>query len=196
MAAIVSIQPPSDIVLEVARAADPLRAEAMAQRLNSFASGTADAGAGFSAALDQASPAVTPPPAAANLRVRVGVAAMAAEGKRTQAEAQFESVLLNNFIGEMLPKNAPESFGQGFAGDMWRSLLSERIADQIARSGALGIGRRLFATHPMRSGRALVGADPVAAHPNVAAGSGNLLSVRREAAIAEGAVLFASSKDV
>ena len=55
----------------------------------------------------------------------------------------------SEFIGEMLPKDTPSAYGQGYAGDMWRSMLAERVADQIAASGRLGIASRLFATHPL-----------------------------------------------
>ena len=44
----------------------------------------------------------------------------------------------------MLPKDAPAAFGEGLSGDMWRSLLAEKMSEQIAKSGALGISRRLF----------------------------------------------------
>jgi hypothetical protein len=39
-------------------------------------------------------------------------------------------------------------FGGGVAGDVWKSMLSDKIADEVAKSGALKIGQRLFATHP------------------------------------------------
>jgi hypothetical protein len=57
-------------------------------------------------------------------------------------------VLLKSFIDQMLPKDAVEVFGGGVAGDVWKSMLSEKIADEVAKSGALQIGQRLFATHP------------------------------------------------
>jgi hypothetical protein len=65
-----------------------------------------------------------------------------------KATIGLESVLLKSFIDQMLPKDAVEVFGAGVAGDVWKSMLSEKIADEVAKSGALKIGRRLFATHP------------------------------------------------
>ena len=59
--------------------------------------------------------------------------------------------MLTEFIGEMLPKDAQSAFGQGYAGDMWRSMLAERVADQIAASGRLGVASHLFA-RPRLSG--------------------------------------------
>ena len=57
--------------------------------------------------------------------------------------------MLNSFVGEMLPKDADGVFGQGMAGDMWRSMLAEQVSRQIAKSGAFGISKRLFATHEL-----------------------------------------------
>ena len=75
-------------------------------------------------------------------------------------------MLINSFVGEMLPKNAGSVFGEGTAGDIWRSMLSEQISRQIAKSGALGLSRRLFATHEVlprgeseRVGEAAAGPD-------------------------------------
>ena len=55
--------------------------------------------------------------------------------------------MLNSFVSELLPKDTGEVFGQGMAGDMWRSMLAEQVSTQIAKSGKLGLARRLFATH-------------------------------------------------
>ena len=63
--------------------------------------------------------------------------------------------MLNSFVSELLPKDTGEVFGQGMAGDMWRSMLAEQVSTQIAKSGKLGLARRLFATHEVaaHSGR-------------------------------------------
>ena len=57
--------------------------------------------------------------------------------------------MLNSFVGELLPKDASSVFGQGTAGEMWRSMLAEQVSLQIAKSGKLGLARRLFATHEL-----------------------------------------------
>ena len=59
--------------------------------------------------------------------------------------------MLNSFVSELLPKDTGEVFGQGMAGDMWRSMLAEQVSTQIAKSGKLGLARRLFATHEVGS---------------------------------------------
>jgi hypothetical protein len=48
----------------------------------------------------------------------------------------------------MLPKDAVNVFGGGVAGDVWKSMLSEKIANEVAKSGSLKFASRLFETHP------------------------------------------------
>src|SRR5947209_5009562 len=56
--------------------------------------------------------------AASNMRARLADATRAGSQRAHKAEVQFESVMLSSFIGEMLPKDAPDAFGKGMAGDM------------------------------------------------------------------------------
>jgi hypothetical protein len=100
-------------------------------------------------------------------------------------------MLVNSFVGEMLPKDAGSVFGEGTAGDMWRSMLSEQISRQIATSGALGLSRRLFETHPVLPRGAFSRAGQAAAAAQMSA---NVLSAPSAAEIANGAVLFSGRK--
>ena len=94
------------------------------------------------------------------MRARLADIAQAQGDKTKQAQVQFEAVLLNSFVSEMLPKDTPEAYGQGLAGDMWRSMLADQVSRKIASSGALGIGQRLFATHPMTASSSLTHTHP------------------------------------
>ena len=125
-------------------------------------------------------PEISPPtwkrPLHPRLRLRLAAEGLAdarsrlaamAEGpdKASRAKVEFEATLINSFIGELLPKDAGSVFGEGSAGDMWRSMLSEQVSQQIAKSGALGLSRRLFATHdlvPARHGEATTAAAEAA----------------------------------
>ena len=71
----------------------------------------------------------------------------AVETAAHKAAVGLESVLLKNFVDQMLPKDAVGVFGGGVAGDVWKSMLSEKIANEVAKSGSLHLASRLFATH-------------------------------------------------
>jgi peptidoglycan hydrolase FlgJ len=194
-----AIDPPSDIVLEVARAADPARAAAVAQRLNALAADVSGSGADFGAALDQVSSSrVGPAPVegAPDMRAKLASIQLGGNDKANKVQVQFESVLLNSLVSEMLPKDAPAAYGQGLAGEMWRSLLAEKISGEIAGSGALGIGRRLFATHPLSASAALMGAarESDKGRADAAQMSANALSMASGADVSEGAFLFPAAK--
>ena len=70
----------------------------------------------------------------------------------------------------MLPKNATTVFGKGSAGEFWRSMLAEKMGDELARSGQVGIARRLAAgpSHPVQPATAVT-ASPTAVPPPLAA---------------------------
>ncbi len=138
-----SLAPPTDIVLEVSRAADPQRAAAVVEKLKALSASGSASPQDFAAALDTAAAPTRPTPPVLPIGAPIS--------RASKAESKLESVMLSEFIGEMLPKDTPSAFGQGYAGDMWRSMLAERVADQIAASGRLGIASRLFASHALAS---------------------------------------------
>ena len=194
------IDPPSDVVLEVVNAADPARTAAAAQRLNAIAGAAAAQSEDFSQTLAQTAPsasaATAPIAGAADARSRLADAAFAASDKAAKAQVDFEAVLLNGFVNEMLPKDASATFGQGLAGDMWKSMLADQVSRQIAKSGTLGIAKRLFEAHPLSAAASLERAsrlDVADAH-NVAQMSANALSLPSGVAHADGAFLFADRK--
>jgi peptidoglycan hydrolase FlgJ len=191
----VAFNPRTDVVLEVLSAADPTRASVAAQRLNALAGPNAST-ASFAADLERAAaPANALPPPAASAGVRSPIVeAGRAPDKSGQAKTQFEAMMLNSFVGEMLPKDTGEVFGQGMAGDMWRSMLSEQVSMQIAKSGKLGLARRLFATHEV-AGRSESAPEARKAHGASAAQmSANVLSSPATAEPTNSGVLFAGRK--
>ena len=151
-----AIKPSSDIVLEVLKAADPLRAQAATQRLSVLGAGSVEAADDFTKVLDATT---QPPPAeradiaanASNMRDRLaGLSLEAAkDDKAARTQVEFEASILKTFVDAILPKDETDVYGQGSAGDIWKSMLADQIAKQIARSGAFGISKQLFATHPL-----------------------------------------------
>jgi flagellar protein FlgJ len=192
-----AFNPSTDVVQEVLNAADPSRASVATQRLTALASSNAPA-ADFSADLDRvasSAPAIPAPLAsAADARSRLAETPNGSD-RLNQAKAQFEAMMLTPLVGEMLPKDASNVFGSGTAGDMWRSMLAEQVSQQIAKSGKLGLARRLFATHELapRGGVAHLGQAAKAAS-DAAQMSANILSAPAGAELDSGAVLFAGRK--
>jgi flagellar protein FlgJ len=141
-----AIKPSSDIILEVLKAADPLRAQAATQRLAALGAASADAADDFTKVLD-----ATEQSPVGGLRDRLpGVSLDAAnDQKAARVQVEFEASILKTFVDAILPKDETNVYGQGTAGDIWKSMLADQIAKQIAKSGAFGISTRLFATHPL-----------------------------------------------
>ncbi|MDH4983631.1 rod-binding protein [Hyphomicrobium sp. D-2] len=153
----------SDLVLGVANAADAARQrEAMAklQKLNngkselataSNASATRQfdrsegvASDSWSAHVsDSGSPRAEAQPQVAAHTPRTRV--IESSSSESNVYTQFEAVLLQNMVEEMMPKDSQAMFGSGTAGNMWKSMLAEKIAEQIAKSGALGIAEQIEA---------------------------------------------------
>jgi flagellar protein FlgJ len=147
----VAITPPSDIVLGVALAADPEKYRAAAERLKRLS-------ATVSAAVDRAAwqPSVVPEKApnaavAPNANAASATISPPAAGQPRRAGSapdafgQLEAFVLQTFIQSMLPKNASHVFGKGTAGEVWKSMLAEKLANEIARSGHVGLAKRLVA---------------------------------------------------
>jgi Rod binding domain-containing protein len=191
-----AFNPRTDVVLEVAIAADPSRATLAAQRLNALAGSNAPAG-DFAADLDRAAApgsATTAPLAnAADARSHLAEAPGGPD-KLRQAKTQFEAMMLNSFVGDLLPKDSGEVFGQGMAGDMWRSMLAEQVSTQIAKSGKLGLARRLFATHEIAPQSGRFGEAAKTVSESAAQMSANILSAPTAADPENGAVLLAGRK--
>lgn len=58
---------------------------------------------------------------------------------------RFEALVLQNFIEAMLPDDASSVYGEGLPGEMWKSMMSEKIAEEFASQGGLGIAERIGA---------------------------------------------------
>lgn len=80
-----------------------------------------------------------------NSRGVTGALAEAAKPKSESEEAheQFEAMVLTNFVQSMLPTDAESIFGEGTAGDMWKSMMAKEIATVMAKAGGIGIAASL-----------------------------------------------------
>ena len=158
-----SIQPPSDIVLDVARAADPALYKAAAARLNNSAAApsvsTPEEAAKFDSVLAETAgddpPALSgglPTPmffdaAATVTRMKNDTALTmpkpSATGYAADAYRGFEAMVLSTFVEGMLPQSSEAVFGTGTAGQIWRSMLAQQVASEVAKAGGIGIADQL-----------------------------------------------------
>lgn len=175
-----SIRPPSDIVLDVARAADPQAYKAAAARLDAanvaaaFAPSEA-AAAEFASVFDQLgvgpaasqpgsvdetiAPSVADPAgptpifqmpfdaAAAMTSLKNATTLASSTSVAAPASANvyqnFEAMVLSSFVETMMPQDSEATFGAGTAGQVWRSMMAQQIATQLASAGGIGIAQQL-----------------------------------------------------
>jgi len=63
--------------------------------------------------------------------------------KKPDAGVQFEAFFLQSFIQSILPQEATEVFGEGTAGEVWKSMMAEKMAMQFAEAGGIGIAKMI-----------------------------------------------------
>jgi len=114
----------TDIVGDVVNAADPAKLQTSIAKLG----GTPDP-----AGVDMASLVVN-----AN-----ETGAAKAANPKAKAYEQFEASVLRNFVEGMLPKATESVYGEGTAGNVWRSMQADFMSQELAKSGGIGIAATL-----------------------------------------------------
>ena len=147
-----AISATGDLVLDVVRAADPAAAEAARAKLASFAAKTK--GIDFAAAAG----AMATSPETAKETTRA----------TPEAFVRFEAMVLQSFIQNMLPSDADSVYGGGVAGQMWQSLMAEKLGETIATRGGIGIADRILRDH-YAAGEETVPLQGVSADPDAPA---------------------------
>ena len=145
-----SIAPPSDIILDVAQAADPQRLQAATTKLNAMATASGGTAVDFQSLLANA--AAKPSPAATAAASPAGAPPTPFPSRAATVTPpmspyrKFEAVLLQTFVQEMLPKD-DNLFGDAASADACRSMLAEQLANQLAKSGRIGIAQMIEKAH-------------------------------------------------
>jgi Rod binding domain-containing protein len=57
---------------------------------------------------------------------------------------KFESSVLSTFLKEMMPKDSEAVYGKGAAGDFWKGMMAEQMADSVSKHGGIGIAQQVF----------------------------------------------------
>ncbi len=138
----VAISPPSDLVLDVVRAADPTavqeaQAKLKASKAAFAATSLAESGKGFGAAMNLIDQPATKA-GLGNAETPKKIAEMPDEYRK------FEASILQNFVNSMLPKETEEIYGKGSAGEFWKSMMAEKIADEMSKKGGVGIAEQMY----------------------------------------------------
>ncbi|OYW50112.1 MAG: hypothetical protein B7X99_00430 [Rhizobiales bacterium 17-65-6] len=146
------IQPPSDLIIDVINAADPAKAQAMATRLRQASAttsslATSNAATAFDSEMRQVGlpvemMSVLGKQTSLDLRNSTALSQKSATGNAKTMQ-QFEAMVLSTFVQSMLPTNATNVYGSGTAGDVWKSMLSQHIAGEMAKGGGIGIAQRV-----------------------------------------------------
>lgn len=133
-----SIQTATDIILDVVRAADPAvaqRAEAMLEAASARKSEQAASTPAFQhqllASADTSSLSVTS-------------ARDIAPDKSLEVYQKFEAMILQSFIGDMLPTDSEQLYGKGTAGEIWKGMMAEQLGAVLAKGGGIGIAARMM----------------------------------------------------
>jgi flagellar protein FlgJ len=142
-----AISPPSDIVLDVARAVEPAGIEAARAELIKRGAGAVNGAATSAFSLGEN-----------------GVAGRFStdgnEVKTPDSYKKFEAMVLQTFIQNMLPKDAEDVYGKGVAGDMWKSMMAGKLADVMADRGGIGIADKMMGDHYLE-GKKTVPVGPI-----------------------------------
>ena len=152
---------PSDLIVDVLQAANPARRQAATRRLTELAAREPKSRVDFSTLLASSTNRCGPFGARvsdAGIGAASGTGADALTTDRTGAElgsrpanpaakvpstkdsyTKFEGFLLRTAFEDILPPAESGSFGDGFAGGVWRSMAAEQFANLFADQGGVGI---------------------------------------------------------
>jgi len=137
----VAISPPSDLVLDVVKAANPTDVEAAQAKLAAnkaafAATSLAENGNGFGATFDALNSAATQA-GLSNANTHTGPT------KVPQVYRKFEAMMLQNFVKNMLP-SSETLYGKGSAGEIWKGMMAEQLGNTIAKNGGVGIAEKMY----------------------------------------------------
>lgn len=145
-----SIFPPTDIVSEVAQAADPDKLRKAVARLGAVSATGAPADdrfsvlmAGFRSVRQKSGPessaAETIGPSPSSTRVGSVSVASGEASRPPDATRKFEAYIVQSCLETILPKEDRGYFGRGVGGGIWRSMMAEQLATQIVKAGGIGL---------------------------------------------------------
>ncbi|WP_417669132.1 rod-binding protein [Roseibium sp.] len=127
-----AISPPSDLVLDVIKAADPVALKDATAKLKRLSRIPVSEAMSFAETFEARAPKF-------HVAGVHGAAAPVEAASRQTPVEKFEALILHQFVETMLPDDAANVFGEGATGEIWKSMLAEQVGNQMAASGGIGI---------------------------------------------------------
>lgn len=150
-----SIFPATDIISDVVNSADSRRLASGMQRLRKLSVSTADTTVATQAKSDVTHGTKGEISRAARFEAVTGPEMRAADknmnihsetkSQSLVAAQKFEAFILQTWIEALLPKTEGGSFGTDGSASIWRSMMAEQLATQLARGGGVGL-QKIIAT--------------------------------------------------
>ncbi len=137
-----AISPPSDLVLDVVKAADPLEVQAAQEKLKAnqaafAANSLAEAGNGFTSTVDVLD-------RAAGKSALGDIKNRAKPEEIPQTYRKFEAMVLQNFIKSMLPNESEDVYGKGASGDIWKGMMAEQLGNVMSQGDGIGVAKQMY----------------------------------------------------
>lgn len=157
-----AIKPPSDLVLDVSRAADPLEYRASVEKLRNGQSAIRainqeinDTGFAELASITESDLETLPNKPVDQVKVNMS----SDRGNNAEAYRKFEAFMLQTFIQNMFTTDTPSVFGKGQAGEFWKSMMAESMAKEMADHGGIGVARMLENDQRIKQGNIAINND-------------------------------------
>lgn len=157
-----AIKPPSDLVLDVSRAADPLEYRASVEKLRNGQSAVRainqeinDTGFAELASITESDLETLPNKPVDQVKVNMS----SDRGNNAEAYRKFEAFMLQTFIQNMFTTDTPSVFGKGQAGEFWKSMMAESMAKEMADHGGIGVARMLENDQRIKQGNLAINND-------------------------------------
>ncbi len=117
-----------------------------------MAAGAPADGANFDATLGATPPPSKPLASSVGTGSTLWPAGASVQPRAASPYQKFEAVMLQNFVQNILPKDQ-NLFGDAASADIVRTMMAEQLANQLAKSGRVGIARMIEAAHPGSKGK-------------------------------------------
>ena len=134
-----SIQTATDLILDVVNAANPAVAQKAEAMLEAASIRKSEQAAGTPAFEHQLLASSDPGAVAVSNRSQTG------PDNAAETYQRFEAMILQSFIGSMLPADGEELYGKGTAGEIWKGMMAEQLGAALAKNGGIGIADRMLA---------------------------------------------------